>query len=499
MRFKHLSAVTKLSAASAALAMGTGAFAQAFDFDRGNAPIEVIFTTAGPVAEATSDRRDAPIIFRATFMLLGAQYDAIAPYHRTAVGIYSRIPRRPASEGVNDRNRNIATLYASLEVLNSLYPTYRDRWAGMMTSVGLDPKAVSTDLTKPEGIGRAAGRAWVAARIHDGMNQTGTARGKRFHTAPYSDYTGYRPVNSPFELTDPARWQPMVEPTKLLGNFASQQFITPQWSRLRPMTYQSTEQFRLPPPMDSNPNGPRGRGAYKAQADRILAISAALTDEQKLSAELFEGKLDSLGAVAVFLWAERRWNVEQFVHYDFLVNLAQMEAGIAAWKEKLRHDSIRPVSAIRHLYGKGKVNAWGGPGKGTVHMPADQWRSYLPVGNHAEYPSGTTCFCAAQAQVSRLYLGSDTLGWTVPYAAGSSYIEPGVVPKSATQLSFPTWSKFENDCGQSRLWAGVHFQPAVDASKAMCRRVADGAVRWFADRVQGHADTEFVVGADADE
>ena len=477
-----------LVAAAIAASWGGKAVAQSFNFERGNAPIEIIFTTAGPVAEATSNRRDAPIIFRATFMLLGAQYDAIAPYHKTAVGVYSRLPRRPASEGVNDRNRNIASLYASLEVLNSLYPTYRERWEGMLTGVGLDPKRVSTDLTTPEGIGRAAGRAWVAARINDGMNQTGTERGKAFHLSPYSDYTNYRPANTPYELKDPTRWQPMVESTQLLGNFAAQQFITPQWSRVKPITDRSTEHFRLPPPVDSNPNGPGGRGAYKAQADRVLAISATLTDEQKLSAELFEGKIDSLGAVAVYLWATRGWSVEQFVHYDFLVNLAQMDAGIVAWKEKLRYDSVRPVSAIRHLYGNSMVSAWGGPGKGTVHMPADQWRSYLPVGNHAEYPSGTTCFCSAQAQVSRLYLGSDTLGWVVPYAQGSSLIEPGFTPRSATQLSFQTWTKFENDCGQSRLWAGVHFQPAIDGSKEMCRKVANEAVRWFANRVRGHVE-----------
>lgn len=475
-----------LLGATAAAVFSCNVSAQAFDFDRGNAPIELVFATAGPVAEVTSNRRDAPIIFRATFMLLGAQFDAIAPYHRTAIGIYSRLPRRPASEGATDRNRNIATLYASLEVLNSLYPAYAERWNTMMTGVGLDPNATTNDLSSPIGIGRAAGKAWVAARLYDGMNQTGTERGRRFHLSPYSDYTEYEPVNTAFDLKDPSRWQPMLEPTKILGNFAIQQFITPQWSRLRPITYYSPSQFRLPPPVNSNPRGPGGWAAYKAQVDKVLSVSATLTDEQKLAAELFEGKIDSLGASAAYLWASRGWNVEQFVHYDFLVNLAQMDAGVAVWSEKLRYDAVRPVSAIRRVHGNNTVTAWGGPGKGTVRIPADQWRSYLPVGNHAEYPSGTTCFCTAQAQASRRFLNSDTLGWSVTFAPGSALEEPGVTPRVATTLSYPTWTKYENDCGQSRLWGGVHFQPAIDGSKALCRRVADGAVDWLRNRIAGH-------------
>ncbi|MGI9316695.1 MAG: hypothetical protein ACR2QW_05130 [bacterium] len=33
---------------------------------------------------------------------------------------------------------------------------------------------------------------------------------------------------------------------------------------------------------------------------------------------------------------------------------------------------------------------------------------------------------------------------------------------------FNTWTDFANDCGQSRVWAGVHFQAAIDESKALC-------------------------------
>jgi hypothetical protein len=78
---------------------------------------------------------------------------------------------------VTDRKRNIAVFYAALEVASSLYPYERARWEAMLRSVGLDPDLASTDLVTPAGIGRAAGRAVVAARERDGMNQLGDGGG----------------------------------------------------------------------------------------------------------------------------------------------------------------------------------------------------------------------------------------------------------------------------------------------------------------------------------
>ncbi len=469
------------------LSIGCGAApasAQTFDFDRGNAPIEVIIPSVVPVIFASVAPGDATLVLRTTTLVTNAFFDAIAPYNATALGIYSRIPRRPAAEGLTDRNRNVAIFYASLQVLKSLYPSEQARWDAMLRSVGLDPNLASSDLSTAPGIGRAAGMAVVAAREHDGMNQLGDAGGRGFSRAPYRDYTGYVPVNSAYELRDPSRWQPAIT-TRGSGIFTVQQFVTPQFALTLPYSYRSPQRFHVPPPRDSNPNGAGGRARYKAQVDQVLSASATLTDEKKLTAELFNNKIESLGFVALFLSQSRRWSVEQFVQYDFLVNLAAFDGGIAVWQEKLRFDAVRPFTAARYIYGDSLVSAWGGPGRGTVSLPASQWSSYLGVADHAEYPSGSSCFCAAHAQASRRFLGSDALGWSVPYARGASRIEPGVTPAHDTALTFETWTKFEENCGQSRLWGGVHFQAAIDASKPMCHAVGDGAYRFLARHIAG--------------
>ena len=466
--------------------LAPAAQAQGFDFDRGNGPIEVIIPTIVPVVFATVAPGDATLVLRTTTLVTNAMFDAIAPYNASAVGVYSRLGRRPAAEGATDRSRNIAVFYASRQILNSLYPAERARWDGMLRSVGLDPLLASSHLSTPAGIGQAAGAAVVAAREHDGMNQLGDFGGRDVNRLPYADTTGYAPVNSAYVLRDPSRWQPAVT-TRGNGIFAVQQFVTPQYSEVLPYSYRSPSRFHVPTPTDSHPDGPGGRARYKAQVDVVLTASATLTDERKLTAELFNNKIQSLGFVALFLSQSRHWTVEQFVQYDFLVNMAAFDGGIAVWQEKRRFDAVRPFSAIRYTYGDGQVNAWGGVGKGTVNLPANQWRSYLNVADHPEYPSGSSCFCAAHAQASRRFLGSDILGWQVPYARGSSQVEPGVTPAAETTLSFDTWSQFESTCGQSRLWAGVHFQAAINASKPMCKQIGDGAYQYLSRLIAGTA------------
>jgi hypothetical protein len=168
--------------------------------------------------------------------------------------------------------------------------------------------------------------------------------------------------------------------------------------------------------------------------------------------------------------------------------MAAFDAGIVAWQEKARHDAVRPFTAIRHVYRDNPVTAWGGPGKGTVSdLPATEWESYLPVADHPEYPSGSACFCAAHTQSARRYLKSDALNWNIPAPRGSSRIEPGITPASDIVLDFPTWTDFSRDCGQSRVWGGVHFQAAVDAGRKLCGVFGDKAFAYLSELLAGTA------------
>ncbi|MEY2982951.1 MAG: hypothetical protein RL562_3178 [Planctomycetota bacterium] len=475
-------------ALAAALALAPLAPAQSgFSFDHDQAPKDAIIPAVVPVIFASVAPGDAPLILRTTTLLNNVWFDAIAPFGETAVGICSQIGRRPAAERT-DRNRNIAIFHASYHLLNSLYPTERTAWRDLLLGVGLNPDDPSIDPSSPVGIGNIAGRAVVAFREHDGMNQLGDERarhgaGDRYDQGRrYADYTGYFPRNTPYELEHPGRWQPAIVDGGH-GIFRVQQFVTPQYQHVAPFSYRDAREFRAPRPTASDPDR---REAYRRQVDEVLAASAAMSDRQKMIAELFDDKIASLGFSALFVTVSRNMSLEEFVHYDFLTNLAAFDTGIAIWQEKARHDAVRPFSAIRHVYGNRPVTAWGGPGQGTVRdLPANRWRSYLPVADHPEYPSGSAAFCAAHAESSRLYFDSDVLGWSIEVPQGSSVIEPGHTPQTNITIGWDTWSAFEEECGMSRFWAGVHFPPAVTAGQEIGREIGARAYEFLMGHIRG--------------
>ena len=389
-------------------------------------------------------------------------------------------------EGADNQNRNVAIFYASQHVLNSLFPQQRETWRGLLLSVGLDPDNASEDPTTAVGVGNVAGKTVLLRRERDGMNQLGDERGRKYNRQPYADYTGYKPVNTAYDLKDPSRWQPQII-TSGHGLFRIQQFVTPQMRLTQPFTFDNPNRFNTPPPHKSNPKGRHGRASYKEQADEVLAASAALSDYQKMVSELFNNKIFSLGFSSLFVTLSRGLTLEEFVQYDFCANVAAFDSAIVVWNEKTKHDSVRPFSAIRHLYGDSAVTAWGGPGKGTVNdLPASQWRSYLQTADHPEYPSASATFCAAHAQASRRFLGTDALGWSVPAPAGSSQIEPGITPATDIVLGpWETWTEFEQECGLSRFWAGVHFLSAIEEGRRFGRQFGDMAYEFVKAHIDG--------------
>jgi hypothetical protein len=458
----------------------------AFDLDSGNAAVEVAIATVAPVifTEASPSGGDATLVLRVTTMTTNAWFDATAPYHPTAVGVYTRLGRQPASESENNRAMNVALLYASYRVFNALLPGQAPVWRDMLVSLGLDPDDNSSDLNTPIGIGNVAGLGVVQGREHDGMNQLGAEGGRDFNPTPYKDYTGYKPVNTAYDLVNPSRWQPDLQ-RQGMGLYKIQQFVTPQFALVEPYSYLNPQRFHVQPPTDSNHKRFR---AYRAQADEVLEASASLDDQRKLKAELFDNKIESLGFSAVFAALSRGLSLLDFIHLDFLTNMAAHDAGIVIWQEKRRFDAVRPFSAISWIYGDRPVTAWGGPGEGTIsNLPANEWRSYLEEADHPEYPSASACFCNAHAQAARLFLGDDELGWQIPKAAGSSRVEPGITPASDAVLRFDSWSEFAADCGESRVWAGVHFPAAVRASEQLCSVFGDMAYDYLNALVAGTA------------
>lgn len=455
-----------------------------FDFDTGNFIVELI----GPFHPARDPiaPMDVTTLHRFVHYSSASWFDAFAPYHSTAVGVHTRIPRRPASEATN-RNKTIAALHSNYQVCKGVEPGREPDFRLLLISVGLNPDDDSMDPTTPVGIGNIAGKGVVAAAVHDGFNQLGDL-GPKYNSQPYGDYTGYKPVNTAYDLVHPSRWQPATGPhNRRLGGgygdlsaFTVQRHLTPQMRRTKAHTFRDPDQFRLAPPDHSDHTQPR---VYKRSVDEVLEFSATLTDRQKVVAEFFDNKRLGIGqAVGAAALAHPSLDLDGWVHALYTGSVAIFDALVAVWHQKLKYDAVRPFSAVRHVYGDRKITAWGGPGIGTVNdITGNQWASYLGVGDHSEYPSGSTTLCSAEAQATRRFFNDNVLKMNWFVAPGATLVEPHLTPGAGVALHYETWDDFVYECAISRVWGGVHFRNTVERSVEFGKQFGDRAYE-FAQR-----------------
>jgi hypothetical protein len=119
-------------------------------------------------------------------------------------------------------------------------------------------------------------------------------------------------------------------------------------------------------------------------------------------------------------------------------------------------------------------------------MPGAEWKSYLNVADHPEYPSGSGCFCSAHAQAARrLEGGSDQFNILWPIMQGSSKVEPGITPHETMFLYWPTWTAYVEDCKMSRVYGGVHFLATQEDSVELCSQFGDMAYEFTMDLING--------------
>ena len=74
----------------------------------------------------TPGKGDAPMRIRQATILNVAIYDALAPYHPTAVGMYSQLPRQTVAKEDELRTCNIAIVTSSYRALLWMFPGFKD-------------------------------------------------------------------------------------------------------------------------------------------------------------------------------------------------------------------------------------------------------------------------------------------------------------------------------------------------------------------------------------
>jgi Domain of unknown function (DUF6851)/VCPO second helical-bundle domain len=438
-------------------------------------------------------RLGPPMVSRALAMAHTCAFDAWVAYDRVAVGtrLGGALRRPPQERTLANKNRAIS--FAVYRAAVDLFPGSKGTvFDPLMAELGYDPADNSTDPTTPTGIGNIASAVLLEFRHHDGSNQLGDEPGGQ-PGVPYSDYSGYQPVNDPMDIReprtpldldtvhDPSRWQPLRY-IDGRGQDVTPRFTAPHWGLVIPFAMSSGDQFRP----DDGP-AEYGSDLYASQAEALVEISAGLTDEHKVIAEYWAdgpGSEQPPGHWNLFAQVvsardhhgDHERGVDLDVQLFFALTNSIFDAGICTWDSKRAFDSVRPITALRFLYFGQKIEAWGGPYQGTQWIDGEIWFPYqpstFPTPPFAEYPSGHSCFSAAGAEILKLFTRSDSFGHSVTIPAGSSRIEPGAVPGQDVTLSWPAYSDASDQAGLSRRYGGIHFEQGDLDSRRLGRLVA---------------------------
>lgn len=409
-------------------------------------------------ADDTERFRPRPTVTaRMLALVWTAVFDAWSRYDENARPVYlTGVQRVPAKQRTL-RNKETAISYAAYRAMLEYFYSDSILLRTKMTELGFNPNNSSLDPSTPEGIGNLAAKQVIEARLNDGSNQRGTMAGS--NGIPYSDYTGYKPVNSADSLFDIRYWQPKYFADGKGGRFAPA-CLTPHWGKVKPLLLDSGSQFRCqPPPAIGSPE-------LEKEVHEVVELQAKLTNEQKALVEFMRDgprSVQQAGHWLIFAQdvSQRDMHtLDQDVKMYFAVEAAAMDGFIACWDTKMVYDFARPFTLVHYYFKDKKITGWGGPGKGMVQMLGQEWRPYSPetflCPPFPSYISGHSSISSACAEILKLFTGSDYFGIEVKRIPGEA-TEPDFA-QDAVILKFPTFSATADMAGISRVLGGYHIQ-----------------------------------------
>lgn len=209
----------------------------------------------------------------------------------------------------------------------------------------------------------------------------------------------------------------------------------PYWGELRPFAIRDGDECRPPaPPVYSEKAGSDFWKMGREFADSMQA----LTPEKKQVALFWADNPVATGTPG-FHWisvvnqmiARRNLTAPQAAELFALTSVAIADAFIGCWKEKYRSMTVRPVAYMHRVFD---------PDYATV----------IPTPPFPEYTSGHSVQSAAAVEVLKALVG-DTVAFS-----DSTQVDVGQSPRD-----FANFTAALHDVATSRIYAGVHYVPAV--------------------------------------
>jgi hypothetical protein len=130
-----------------------------------------------------------------------------------------------------------------------------------------------------------------------------------------------------------------------------------------------------------------------------------------------------------------------------LGGIAVNDAAISTWQTKFHYNLVRPITYIRTVLGHAT------------------WNALLTTPAHPEYSSAHAVLSAAAADVFSNLFGNN-------YSfTDHTYDYLGFAPRS-----FSSFEAFGIEAGNSRLYAGIHYQPSINVGLVQGRKVAQNVI-----------------------
>lgn len=229
--------------------------------------------------------------------------------------------------------------------------------------------------------------------------------------------------------------RPKAEGPTTLPSFNPTKPTEPYWGQLRTFVLANGEECAPPaPPAYSEQRG----SAFFAMGQQFYDTVKAISPAQKQIALFWADNPVATGtpgfhwiSVVNLMVARRRLSADAAVELYALTSLAIADAFIGCWSEKYRSNVVRPVT-------------W-------VHRVLDSaYQTVIPTPPFPEYPSGHSVQSGAAVHVLISMLG-DSIAYI-----DSTQVDIGQPPRP-----FASFSAARSEVAMSRVYAGVHYFPAV--------------------------------------
>ncbi|MGL4310306.1 MAG: vanadium-dependent haloperoxidase [Paracoccaceae bacterium] len=228
----------------------------------------------------------------------------------------------------------------------------------------------------------------------------------------------------------PAHWVPTSKVA------LQQKPLLPGWGKIRTFAMPAGSTCNLPPPPAYSEDP---ASDFYAEAAEVHAMTAKLTDEQKLIARFWsdDPMLSPTPpghwiSISLVILEQQGADAPRRAEVLARLGIAVADSFIGCWHTKFEYDLLRPVTYINRVIDP-------------------KWQPMLITPPFPEYPSGHSTQSGAAAAVLNAAFGID-------FAFSDTTHEADGLPAR----SFPNFDAAAEEAALSRLYGGIHFRAAIE-------------------------------------